>query len=151
MIEVSISIYKPLAKSLGEFRLLTIKPGPRTSLLECSLTVLPLGDISHHKEGTYDWTSHKSHEDYWELEHASKPISLVPEFESLSYTWGDPKITEPILVNGHVLNITTNLNAALLALRKTNEERVLWVDAICINQADVQERSEQVLRMRDIY
>ena len=71
-----------------------------------------------------------------------------------SYTWGDPNRTKTIEVNGIKVQVTTNLEAALQALRKRPLMRQgcpLWVDALCINQASVAERSEQVGRMRDIY
>jgi hypothetical protein len=44
-------------------------------------------------------------------------ISLLdnPVYDALSYVWGDPTVTTPILVNGEVFNATTNLAAALLA------------------------------------
>jgi len=46
---------------------------------------------------------------------------------------------------------TQNLAAALVDLRYPAEPRVLWIDAICINQKDKSERSSQVARMADIY
>lgn len=76
------------------------------------------------------------------------------EYEALSYTWGDPGVTETILVNGFAVQATTNLVAALWQLRST-EPRVLWIDAICINQADEptarEERALQVRQMKEIY
>ena len=49
------------------------------------------------------------------------------------------------------LDVTRNLAVALQHLRYEHEPRVLWIDAICINQQDVHERSAQVERMGDIY
>ncbi|KAI4233687.1 MAG: hypothetical protein LQ349_004256 [Xanthoria aureola] len=49
------------------------------------------------------------------------------------------------------LDVTSNLAVALQHLRYEREPRVLWIDAICINQQDVHERSAQVERMGDIY
>ena len=49
------------------------------------------------------------------------------------------------------LDVTRNLAVALRHLRYEREPRVLWIDAICINQQDVHERSAQVERMGDIY
>ncbi|KAJ8114391.1 hypothetical protein ONZ43_g4912 [Nemania bipapillata] len=73
------------------------------------------------------------------------------EFTALSYTWGDPKIRKPISVGGQTLEVTINLFDALRHLRSLQKTRTLWVDAVCINQEDLEERSKQVLRMRDIY
>ncbi|KAI1360867.1 heterokaryon incompatibility protein-domain-containing protein [Xylaria arbuscula] len=74
-----------------------------------------------------------------------------PIFDALSYVWGDPKDTNPILVDEQPFQATVNLEAALRALRHTRKVRVLWVDAICINQDDVEEKNVQVGRMHLIY
>jgi hypothetical protein len=54
-------------------------------------------------------------------------------------------------VNGQDFPITMNLKAALWHLRFTTRARLLWVDAVCINQADIPERNQQVQIMRNIY
>jgi hypothetical protein len=56
-----------------------------------------------------------------------------PEYESLSYVWGDPAITVPILLHGTPHPVTTNLGLALRYLRYKNRVRTMWVDALCIN------------------
>lgn len=76
------------------------------------------------------------------------------EFATLSYNWGDPNNTVSIYLNGEETKVRKNLAAALRAFRKLNYfhgRYKLWIDAICINQHDNQERSAQVARMRDIY
>ncbi|PMD45559.1 hypothetical protein L207DRAFT_508410 [Hyaloscypha variabilis F] len=72
-------------------------------------------------------------------------------YEALSYSWGGNILDKLIQLNGLDFRVTKNLEAALRALRKDDEDRYLWVDAICINQADVRERNREVLRMRKIY
>jgi hypothetical protein len=75
-------------------------------------------------------------------------------FEALSYTWGNGSTLRPIAINGakrQFLYVTENLEAALRHLRHTNIIRVLWIDALCINQGDVKECSLQVMRMGDIF
>lgn len=60
----------------------------------------------------------------------------------------------PIAVHGvkrQFLHVTENLEAALRHLRYTNKIRLLWIDALCINQGDIKERSLQVMRMGDIF
>jgi hypothetical protein len=49
------------------------------------------------------------------------------------------------------LGVTRNLKIALKYLRHADNARLLWIDAICINQEDLHERAEQVGYMRDIY
>jgi hypothetical protein len=73
------------------------------------------------------------------------------EYEALSYTWGDPKDRAPICVGGEETLVTKNLAAALHALRDPTETRTLWIDAICINQEDLDEKSFQVPMMTLIY
>ncbi|KAF2423735.1 heterokaryon incompatibility, partial [Tothia fuscella] len=76
----------------------------------------------------------------------------LTEYDALSYTWGTEDKTETILCNGVELPITANLFQALRMLRPSaKERRYLWVDAICINQADESEKSDQVWNMLHIY
>jgi hypothetical protein len=72
-------------------------------------------------------------------------------YEALSYTWGDMTITESITLNNHAIQVTRNLAAVLRRLRGRTRKRYLWVDAICINQADILERKSQVMKMKMIY
>lgn len=72
-------------------------------------------------------------------------------YEALSYTWGDESIRETIIVNGLRTSVTKNLHSALVNLRFTQRQRVLWVDALCINQDDTEERDNQVQKMGTIY
>ena len=87
------------------------------------------------------------------IECTLRPYSLDddPRYEALSYCWGDPTKTIPILCNGARLNITLNLESALRQFRSDGEPLMMWVDAICINQDDLDERSQQVRIMREIY
>src|SRR3569833_118568 len=72
-------------------------------------------------------------------------------YEALSYVWGDLKEMTPILVDGQTLEIGTNLRSALFNLRHVDKPRVLWVDAICIDQSNIKERNQQVAAMGEIY
>lgn len=74
-----------------------------------------------------------------------------PDFETVSYVWGDRKEERDIEVSGKTIRITTNLYTGLLRLRYTKIERTLWIDQICINQWDLEEKAAQVAIMRDIY
>lgn len=86
------------------------------------------------------------------LHHASLP-DIDGRFTALSYVWGDAGVTVAIHLSGHPFNVTTNLAVCLrqLATNPKYQGIRLWVDAICINQQDVDERNAQVQRMGDIY
>lgn len=73
------------------------------------------------------------------------------EYDALSYVWGNPSVTYDILVSGCTVTISQNLYHALNHLRSEVNEQKLWVDAICINQSDITEKSQQVQIMADIY
>ncbi|KAH6847216.1 heterokaryon incompatibility protein-domain-containing protein [Chaetomium sp. MPI-CAGE-AT-0009] len=72
-------------------------------------------------------------------------------YEALSYVWGDPHQRHSISVDGYDLLVTANLHAALLRLRDRFLERIVWVDAICINQDDNEEKGNQIRSMAEIY
>ena len=78
-------------------------------------------------------------------------LATALKHEKLSYTWGDPELVSQILVNGHKLGIHRSLEIALRHLRLKDSPRLVWTDAICINQADMSERSSQVAMMARIY
>lgn len=73
-----------------------------------------------------------------------------PPYEALSYVWGKPDFSSPILVNDQELCITPTLATILSSLRR-NADRSLWVDAISINQSNLAERAHQVTIMRKVY
>ncbi|PQE33956.1 hypothetical protein CJF32_00002798 [Rutstroemia sp. NJR-2017a WRK4] len=73
-------------------------------------------------------------------------------YEALSYVWGscdDPP--QSVYIDGQLLHVTTNLYAALLHLRDRNFARIIWVDYICINQNDKEEKSRQINLMARVY
>src|SRR5271154_6674312 len=74
-------------------------------------------------------------------------------YDAVSYCWGDPKNKKDILVNQKRLAIAVSLYDALLHLRHESgsKQRVLWADAICINQKDKEDQSRQVQMMGEIY
>jgi hypothetical protein len=97
------------------------------------------------------------------LEHASLIRHMDP-YIALSYCWGDTNYPKRIFITPdepiacQEVAITSNLHSALWALwkRQPRQENGIkrlrvWVDSICINQGDIQERSEQVRRMQGIY
>jgi hypothetical protein len=75
-----------------------------------------------------------------------------PSYRALSYCWGDPSDTVSIVIDGRVVQVTKNLKAALLEVRRTiTAPSLLWVDALCINQADEYEKREQIKNMGMIF
>lgn len=76
---------------------------------------------------------------------------LTPHYTALSYVWGDVSDQRTILVDGFQFHVTTNLFRALKSIRHELTELPLWVDAVCINQTGLKERSQQVLMMGLIY
>jgi hypothetical protein len=85
-------------------------------------------------------------------------ISLIdpPPYVALSYCWGDSKKTHSIYLDDERVKITPNLSRAIEEVKKTryainSDSFLLWADALCINQDDNEERSQQVRYMRQIY
>lgn len=124
------SVYQPLDGS--EIRLICIKPGTSDTSITCELQKFLL--------------------------------ETSPSYCALSYVWGDEKDTRPITVNGQSFNVTINLFTGLQELRKWQQAQKpiyqnvkldlqtrFWIDAICINQANIKEKSEQIPRMGKIY
>ena len=73
------------------------------------------------------------------------------EYDALSYRWGEPNPKETLYCNGLAVSIVSNLADALRAFRLPESPRLLWVDALCINQEDLAEKGHQVPLMGRIY
>jgi hypothetical protein len=113
--------YNPLNPNGDEIRLLHLLPGERHDALRVH------------------------------IEHCQFAKDQIPKFEALSYVCGDPKSVGSVDCNQASISITSNLAKALLHFRKKTSARVLWIDAICVNQRDLRERSQQVSLMAAIY
>ncbi|KAM0354883.1 hypothetical protein ACHAPU_000720 [Fusarium lateritium] len=123
--EASGKIYSPLDSHRHEIRLLTLySSSVGEENICCTLSSAELNSAS---------------------------ASTIPAYESLSYVWGKPEFTECITLNDNPFFITSSLKYILASLRHETRNRILWVDALCINQLDIKERSEQVALMREIY
>lgn len=109
-------------------RVLCLDPGALGDEITCSLVVRPVASSTVQSQSV-------------------SPIS----YEALSYTWGDPSPKFSVQCNGKALSVASNLYSALQHLRRTDTRRYLWIDAICINQNDLDEKSTQILHMLDIY
>jgi hypothetical protein len=102
-------------------RLIKILPGEAISSMKCHIFEINLHDIP------------------------------VAGYSALSYCWGSASKTEPITLNHYPFFVTENLYAALQVLRESHSTNLFWIDAICINQSDLEERSAQVQNMKRIY
>jgi hypothetical protein len=72
-------------------------------------------------------------------------------YEALSYVWGDSKEPLPIFIHGNRFEVTSNLHAALTQLRNHSLDRILWIDAICIDQKNLVEKEHQIQFMAIVY
>jgi hypothetical protein len=72
-------------------------------------------------------------------------------YEALSHHWEDLTNNSAVIVSSLSYPITQNLYVALQRLRSSNQHHYLWINALCINQHDLKERSMQVQNMLSIY
>ena len=116
--------YQPLDEKAHNIRLMTLLPGNFSSEVRVLLTITP-----------------------FEKDHP-------PVFDALSYVWGDSSTPKNIFIGTSgdtTLAVTSNLSQALPYLRYKKQERILWIDAICVDQQNLKERGQQVARMGDIF
>ncbi|KAK1757107.1 heterokaryon incompatibility protein-domain-containing protein [Echria macrotheca] len=77
------------------------------------------------------------------------------EYEAISYTWadehGDASRDRTIFLNDLPLAVTSSCVSALKRVRLISAPRVIWIDAVCVNQDDMNERGHQVRLMPEIY
>ncbi|KAK1059434.1 hypothetical protein LTR74_012658 [Friedmanniomyces endolithicus] len=75
-----------------------------------------------------------------------------PDYEAISYSWGTRPHMESVRVDAKAdFRLSRHLHAATLRLRRPHRKRLIWIDQISVNQADVTERSGAVQLMRKIY
>jgi len=89
-----------------------------------------------------------------ELRCELKEVSLDDppcKYSALSYCWEGQIPDCSVLCAGKVLYVTKNCWTAMIKLRQPQDPVTLWIDSICINQANVAEKSAQVTMMGDIY
>lgn len=115
--------YTPLSSNRDRTRLLRLMPHPdRTADIQCEL-----------------------------FEYVLETQGGTHLYDALSYVWGDSKSKPFIYIHGCRFEVTENLYAALSQLRNHSIERILWADAICINQKDMLEKEHQIQFMAAIY
>lgn len=77
--------------------------------------------------------------------------NLVEHYIALSYVWGLTDDQSTIFVNDHPFKVMRNLSDALYALQEERSVVPLWIDAVCMNQEDTEEKSRQIQMMGRIY
>ncbi|KAF7893186.1 uncharacterized protein EAF02_000724 [Botrytis sinoallii] len=105
-------------------RLLIIHPGIPSSPIHCSLVHTSLKECR---------------------------LDIYDGYTALSYVWGDPRARKIVFINERPFSVTVNLADALIHLRDENRPLRLWADAICIDQDNLGERTQQLGLMREIY
>jgi hypothetical protein len=124
------TFYRHLDEGAREIRLVLLNPGTFDQPISCSLA-------------------------YTSLYEPSKTA-----YEALSYCWGNARhrldismtVPGPEGLFVYLLSVTAALHSAMKSLRpQIGPAKILWIDAICINQADLDERSSQVALMADLY
>ncbi|TEY85205.1 hypothetical protein BOTCAL_0016g00590 [Botryotinia calthae] len=105
-------------------RLLIVHPGNSSSPVHCSLIHTSLKECR---------------------------LDIYAGYTALSYVWGDPGARKTVFINGLPFSITVNLADAITHLRDENRPLRLWADAICIDQKNLAERTQQLGLMREIY
>ncbi|KAH7091383.1 heterokaryon incompatibility protein-domain-containing protein [Paraphoma chrysanthemicola] len=79
------------------------------------------------------------------------PVSKNTVYTALSYTWGPPPSTETILVNGAPFKVRQNLYDFLYMAWWMSMEQYFWIDQICIDQQNTEEKNHQIKLMGLIY
>lgn len=145
----SISLYKPLraipAPQVHEFRLLKIQPS-HERLVACDLLPFDVHHAPPYRALSYTW---KSPYDVEEKEETQGPGNTTFPGKA---TQGE--LIEDILVKGRLVTVGANLAAGLRAIRDWHNDggyEFVWSDAVCIDQANYQERAYQVAIMGEIY
>lgn len=115
------NLYEPLDRYHMEIRLLLVKAGEGCGALHC------------------------------ELQQAFLTSDPMPQYETVSYCWGDPTCMGDIMLNARSVQVPASSKAVIARMRLPDADQVLWIDALCINQEDPVERGHQVRLMSKIY
>ncbi|KAK2053832.1 HET-domain-containing protein [Colletotrichum caudatum] len=130
--------YKHAAIGERDFRLFSLAPGKLDEPLRGDLLVRPID--------AYISEAAKHEAEHAESEHS---------YEAISYVWGSEekprRIALPAAAAAAEMAVTENLYHCLRRIRLEDRPRLVWADALCINQADGKEKEAQVMLMHDIY
>ena len=167
-------VYEPLDKAKKDIRLVKILPGNNNDEIQCELVQsiwsaetgyrqwpkLPGRDADTNADSTFlasCFLMEGAPVDKKERKIRKLPEDLWPSDDgtlrdfALSYSAGDPSDTQEIRVNKRKFNVFRCLNDALRRLRRREQSVLMWIDQICIDQSNTEERGHQVAMMADIY
>ena len=113
--------YKPLDTLRKQIRVLQVKPRLSDALVECSVRHISL---------------------------LEEPVS---KYEAVSYVWSLVTGNACIVLDGKMVSVPAAAEDVLSNFQLPDKERVLWIDAICTNQRDLDEREHQVALMGEVY
>jgi len=151
--------YTPLDGAQDEIRLMRLLPGAFSDDIKIEIFHSSLRQIENdHEIGAHEKQSMGRRA--WDKITNSpkrKDAENGLSYEALSYVWGSEEDPSFAYIRGRKrlvsssLTITRNLDEAMRHLRKADASRILWIDAVCINQEDLVERGFQVSKMGDIF
>ncbi|KAK5683574.1 hypothetical protein LTS10_005107 [Elasticomyces elasticus] len=104
-----------------EFRILVIEPGTLHKPLRCAFETISLLD------------------------------NALPQYETVSYAWGDATKHDIVYVGGHQLNVPISAKRVLQRMRRADKPRTVWIDVICVDQQNLVDRNYLVQLMCEIY
>ena len=137
----------PPLQGSQDIRVLELYPGDFTDELSCALHIC---SVDFEYSASIDESTGLNFAPY--TNHAVfRETGQLVWYTALSYVWGDATLIMPINCNGLPIYTTRNLDIALRHLRQTDVAVMLWIDQICINQEDLDEKSRQVILMSKIY
>jgi hypothetical protein len=140
-------------EGLRDFRLLQLKPAPQHDAPICvELQLSNLDKPDEYEALSYCWGARSASTQQPSLE--GKSFSMRKNlYQALSYFWDrrSAETQRQVLVDGKPFSVRENLYQALVQLRHPRTSRLLYIDAICLDQGNTLEKNIQVPLMRDIY
>ncbi|GAB7365907.1 hypothetical protein MBLNU230_g7235t1 [Neophaeotheca triangularis] len=120
--------YKPLQKDIKEIRLLVVEPGKPQDTIRAEL------EHVYFSEDRFVYFDQRE-----------------AKYETCSYCWGPPSAVEDVFVGHHMLSVPQSATTVIRRMRYPDRIRILWIDAVCINQGDPVERGHQVGLMSEVF
>ncbi|KAH8892930.1 HET-domain-containing protein, partial [Thozetella sp. PMI_491] len=92
-----------------------------------------------------------------ELQTVCLSSDACPAFTALSYTWGTGTETQEVMLSDRRLPVRAAVYSFLMGVCGTSQvgpverDTWFWIDSICINQGDLDEKSQQIPLMETIF